>query len=67
MKTGDFLGGLAVGALVGLGVGYFLGTDVEKRKQWLSLLENKIAQLKEKVSDCMNETEENSEKNFEEA
>lgn len=50
MKTSDFLGGIAVGALVGLGVGYILGTDAEKRKQWLYLLGDKVSQFKDKVT-----------------
>lgn len=55
MKTSDFLGGLAIGALVGLGVGYVLGTDAEKRKQWLYLLGDKVAQFKDKVTACSDE------------
>lgn len=58
MKTGDFLGGLAVGALVGLGVGYVLGTDAEKRKRWLYLLGDKVSQFKGKVSCCADDAAE---------
>ncbi len=58
MKTSHFLGGLAVGALVGVGVGYILGTDAEKRKQWLYLLGDKVSQFKGKLTCCADEVEE---------
>ncbi len=62
MKTSDFLGGLAVGAIVGLGVGYVLGTDAEKRKQWLYYLGDKMSQVKGKLTGCCSECEEEAEK-----
>ncbi len=42
MKNGNLVGGLAIGALVGLGIGYLIGVDTEKRKQWLRLLSGKV-------------------------
>ena len=39
MKNGSALfGGIVLGSLVGIGVGYLLGIDSEKRKQLLNLL-----------------------------
>lgn len=49
MKAGQLMGGIAIGALVGFGVGYILGTDAEKRKQWLTFLGDKVNQIKDKV------------------
>ncbi len=50
MKAGELLGGIVIGALVGVGVGYVLGTDAEKRKQWIEFLGDKMTYLKDKVA-----------------
>jgi len=43
MKNGGVLfGGIVLGALVGVGVGYLLGIDSEKKQQLLRLLNEKI-------------------------
>ncbi len=43
MKNGSaLLGGVVLGALVGVGVGYLLGVDSEKKQHWLKLLNEKI-------------------------
>ena len=43
MKNGGALfGGIVLGALVGVGVGYLLGIDSEKKQQLLRLLNEKV-------------------------
>ncbi len=42
MKGGQLLGGIAIGAIVGIGIGYLLGVDSEKRNQWLRLIGTKV-------------------------
>ena len=43
MKNGGALfGGIVLGALVGVGVGYLFGIDSEKKQQWLRLLTEKV-------------------------
>lgn len=42
MKSGHLVGGIAIGALVGVGIGYLVGVDSEKKRQWLKLLSEKI-------------------------
>ncbi len=43
MKNGgQLLGGLALGALVGVGIGYLIGVDSEKKKQWLKFISAKV-------------------------
>ncbi len=42
MKSGQLLGGIAIGAIVGIGVGFLLGVDSEKRNQWLRMISSKV-------------------------
>ena len=43
MKNGGTLfGGIVLGALVGVGVGYLLGIDSEKKQQLLKLINEKL-------------------------
>lgn len=42
MKSGHLVGGIAIGALVGVGIGYLIGVDSEKRRQWLKVLSEKV-------------------------
>ncbi|MCL2651466.1 MAG: hypothetical protein FWD60_10645 [Candidatus Azobacteroides sp.] len=43
MKSGSsLLGGIFLGTLVGVGIGYLIGIDSEKRQQWLKYLNQKI-------------------------
>jgi hypothetical protein len=42
MKSGHLMGGIVLGALVGLGIGYLIGVDSEKRNQWLRALSDKV-------------------------
>ncbi len=42
MKSGQLIGGIAIGALLGIGIGYLLGVDTEKRNQWLRMISTKV-------------------------
>ena len=43
MKSGGhFAGGIILGALIGVGIGYLIGVDSEKKQQWLRLLSDKV-------------------------
>jgi hypothetical protein len=47
MKHGQLvIGGIAVGAALGLGIGYLLGIDSEKRKQWMQLITQKLSKAR---------------------
>ncbi|GBU08418.1 hypothetical protein AwDysgo_17490 [Bacteroidales bacterium] len=52
MKTGSVVGGIALGALLGLGVGYVLGLDAEKKNQWVKLLGEKLEKVRGKECTC---------------
>ena len=54
MKSGSTLfGGIVLGALAGVGIGYLLGIDSEKKQQLLKLLNEKI--LKRNCCCCGND------------
>ncbi len=52
MKSGQLLGGIAIGAIVGIGVGYLLGVDSEKRNQWFRMISTKVLR-----NPCCDDTE----------
>ena len=41
-NSGALLGGIVLGALVGVGAGYLLGIDSEKKQQLLRLINEKL-------------------------
>lgn len=47
MKTGHFLGGLALGLLMGGGIGYIMGMDSERKNQMLHFISSKLG-----LEDC---------------
>lgn len=53
MKGGQLLGGVALGAIVGIGIGYLLGVDSEKRNQWFRMISTKVwGQCDDEKCDC---------------
>lgn len=46
MKAGNLLAGIALGTLVGAGIGYILGVDSEKKNQWLKTISEKLKSVK---------------------
>ncbi len=59
MKAGQLIGGIAIGALLGIGIGYLLGVDTEKRNQWLRVIGSKV--LGNSCCECEDDIGENIE------
>ncbi|MDR3060489.1 MAG: hypothetical protein LBU57_00055 [Dysgonamonadaceae bacterium] len=58
MKGGQLLGGIALGAIVGVGIGYLLGVDSEKRNQWFRMISAKVlGQCDNEECDCNKDSE----------
>ena len=56
MKSGNFLGGLTLGLLLGGGIGYVLGMDSEKKNQLLHFISDKLGIYdSDELCDCEEE------------
>ncbi len=54
MKGGQLLGGIAIGAAIGIGIGYLLGVDSEKKNQWLKMIGSKVWGCSCEEGECCN-------------
>lgn len=55
MKTGNYFGGLVVGTLIGVGIGYWIATDPVKRRKinrFINEVEDKFEDVKEKIMEA---------------